>query len=84
MKSHPLMPSLSTCFFSLEALRHIPSATTRHAPPLTRLVEILGRSRYPEISTRSVPSPSIITGHSLTMVLISSEVGVNCRCWHCL
>ena len=84
MNSQPVMPSLSTCFFSLDAFWHIPSAMTRQAPPLTRLVSILGRSLKPEISMVSVPSPSTQTGQFLTMRSISSEVGVYCRCWHCL
>ena len=84
MKSHPSRPSLSTCFLSLDAFWHIPSAMTRHAPPLTLLVSMRGRSLNPEISICSVPSPSTHTGQFLTMRSISSEVGVYWRCWHCL
>ncbi len=84
MNSHPGSFSLSTCFLSLDAFWHIPSAMTRHAPPLTRLVSMRGRSLKPEISICSVPSPSTQTGQLLTMRLISSGVGVYWRCWHCL
>ena len=58
----------------------MPSAMTRHAPPLTLFVSMRGRSLNPEISICSVPSPSTQTGQFLTMRSISSEVGVYWRC----
>ncbi|OPX57272.1 MAG: hypothetical protein A4E30_01691 [Methanomassiliicoccales archaeon PtaB.Bin215] len=45
MKSQPSRPSFLTCFSSLGAFKHRPSAMTRHTPPLTELVLMRGRLR---------------------------------------
>src|SRR5437899_1350817 len=75
MNSQPSMRSRRTCFWIFGAFRHSPSATTRHAPPRSRFVSSRGRSRWPLISTSSVPSPLIATGQFPAMRAVPSSLG---------
>ena len=81
MNSQPSILRRRTCFWIFGALRQRPSAMTRHAPPRSRFVSNLGRSRCPLISTSSVPSPLIATGQFPAMRAISASVGWYWRCW---
>jgi len=61
-----------------------PSHRTRHIPPRIRFVGILLISLCPDISSSSLPSPSIITGELPITRRISSGVGRYCRCFDLL